>query len=93
MWFVRSSNVIQPNCRKQLRGLWVEGVRGSPARLEKQAEQSRPIPYVDLIRAPPLLPNAPTYTTFIYGSWSLVTGQRQTQITFSSLVWTKENKQ
>lgn len=32
MWFVRSSNVIQANCRKQLRGLWVEGVRGSPGK-------------------------------------------------------------
>lgn len=70
MWFVRSSNVIQPNCRKQLWGLWVEGVRGSPARLENQAEQSRPILYVDLIWAPPLLPKSQTYTTFIYSSWS-----------------------
>lgn len=70
MWFVRSSNVIQPNCRKQLRGLWVEGVRGSSACLENQAEQSRPILYVDLIWAPPLLPKSQTYTTFIYSSWS-----------------------
>ena len=93
MWFVRSSKVFQANGRKQLRGLWVEGVRGSPARLEKPPEQSRPILYVDLIWAPPLLPKSQTYTAFIYTRGRLVTGQRRTQITFSSLVWTKENKQ
>lgn len=70
MWFVRSPNVIQPNCRKRLRGFWVDAVRGSAARLQTQAEQSRPVLDVDLIWAPPLLPKSQTYTTFIYSSWS-----------------------
>lgn len=70
MWFVRSSNVIQTNYRKRLEGLWVKGDRSSAACVENQAEQSRPFLYVDLIWAPPLLPESLTYRTFIYNSWS-----------------------
>lgn len=70
MWFVRSINAIHPNCRKQLKGLLVKGVRSSSACVENQAERSQPIPYVDLIWAPPQLPKSQTYRTFIYNSWS-----------------------